>query len=685
MISKGPSLVFGASGEQGRVVVEGLVDTGYSPVYAFTRLKHDTYLTDAIGAKLITGDLENPDDVRIALRQTGAQTIYLVTTTALPTEIGQTTGFSAAATAEFQAIVKFFHLLKAVYDEDKLPRHVVLSTRDNVQEVTRKNFEETGDIWIDPLDDGSIVPHYSAKGKGAQYALRYLDDIGDLKLTCLALPFMYSNFLGFFCPLPNEGRTQWVLSASLGEGKVDMMGSADLAAIVPNIFANSDKYDGEIIRLVGERLTIDEVAGAFADLFGKDVIYNPLTPVEVAALPFAAAPAMAQMCQFLGDPRSLQHDLEVSKEVAFPKQLQRFEDWLLTHSDSTAFTQVGLDVDAPDIESVTVFGATSSEGVSVVKGLLADRRKSYRIRATTRHLDSEKAKALQKLDPSRIDLVYADFDNIDSCRAALAGEFSQGVFLATDFYEDAAQDMEAEEQHAKNVIDACEAAKNVKHVVFSTMESVEEMNQKLNLGLPKVIDSKGKEGTIVQFDAKARAAAYARTKKISVTYILMPCYSEVFFDMIEKRIEQGKEKLVLTIPLKNDAKVMCMSVDELGPAVANIFDSYQVYAGHEIGLVTDFVSIAEVKDLIAEIFLANEKDAMTLETEEVSSDDWIEAKDTYMKDLGQMFAYMSHSDAVKMRRSIAKTMKLVPEARALRQWVEQNRENVAFREKLGLR
>jgi hypothetical protein len=38
-----------------------------------------------------------------------------------------------------------------------------------------------------------------------------------------------------------------------------------------------------------------------------------------------------------------------------------------------------------------------------------------------------------------------------------------------------------------------------------------------------------------------------------------------------------------------------MSVEDLGTAVANIFDSYQVYAGHEIGLVTYFVMITGSK------------------------------------------------------------------------------------------
>jgi hypothetical protein len=50
-----------------------------------------------------------------------------------------------------------------------------------------------------------------------------------------------------------------------------------------------------------------------------------------------------------------------------------------------------------------------------------------------------------------------------------------------------------------------------------------------------------------------------------------------------------------------------------------------------------------------------------------------------------MFACMSRSEAIQQRHSVAKTMKLVPSARPLRQWVEQNVDNASFREKLGLR
>jgi len=227
------AVVFGANSEQGRAVVEGLVDEGYA-VTAFTRATDtDTlcYFTDALSATVKHGDLQNPDHVRDALQQHTA--IFLVTATELPTDIGQTTGFSEAAEDEYQVIVLFFQILLEVYQNDKRPRHVVLSVRDNVQAVNLKELEETGDLWISPLPDGSIVPHYSAKGRGGEYAVDLLKDVPDLKLTLITMPFLYSNFLGFFTPL-YDGASQWQITACFGDGtnKIDMMGASDLAKIV---------------------------------------------------------------------------------------------------------------------------------------------------------------------------------------------------------------------------------------------------------------------------------------------------------------------------------------------------------------------------------------------------------------------------------------------------------------------
>ena len=229
-----PALVFGANTEQGRAVVEGLVDTGrYDPVYVFTRETDPEvihYLTDGLGGTLVVnssgsgsgnyGDLENPDHVTRALLETRAPAIFLATD---------------AAERECQVILLFFEWLVLAYQKDHVARHVVFVTAENVQEINLQVLEETGELWIAPLEDGSIVPHFTAKAKGAAQAMAALEPYRpDLQLTLVTMPFLYSNFLGFFTPLPDETGTQWNLCACFGDGanQIDMMGSADLGRIV---------------------------------------------------------------------------------------------------------------------------------------------------------------------------------------------------------------------------------------------------------------------------------------------------------------------------------------------------------------------------------------------------------------------------------------------------------------------
>ncbi len=450
-----------------------------------------------------------------------------------------------------------------------------------------------------------------------------------------------------------------------------MMSGSDLGRVVVAVAENATIYDNRNLRIAAERISMDEIARSFSDLYGKDVIYNPLLPKELAELEFASAPAMAQMCQFLGCKTDLhlEHDVGLTEQILAPRVPTKFSSWILTHSDAAAFGRVGLDLDTPELTKICVFGALSPQGKSVVKGLLADSRKAYHIRCTTRRdLASPEVKEVINLDPNRVSFVQADFDNVESCKEAVIG--MDGAFLVADLHEAKLTETanpEVEEQHARNIIDACED--RVKHLVFSTMET----NDNIDSDLP--------HRELLELSSKARTAAYARSKKMSVTFVLMPCYSEAFFRMMDVRSDgDGKEKLVLKLPSSNGQKIMCMSVEELGTAVANIFDSYQCFAGHEIGLVTDFVTVSEVQEIFQDVFSEHTVEAETLDTK-----DWVEATDTYMKDLGQLFAGASDSKAIFGRHSVAKTLQLVPTARNLKRWVEQNRDDPAFREKLGLR
>jgi hypothetical protein len=59
---------------------------------------------------------------------------------------------------------------------------------------------------------------------------------------------------------------------------------------------DSTKFNGKNLRIAAEQISMDKIALAFTDLFGKDVVYNPLLPQELAALEFASAPAPWHKC-----------------------------------------------------------------------------------------------------------------------------------------------------------------------------------------------------------------------------------------------------------------------------------------------------------------------------------------------------------------------------------------------------
>ena len=521
-----------------------------------------------------------------------------------------------------------------------------------------------------------------------------------LSLTTITLPLLHKNLALSATPLPTNSTgsqaTQWSISACLGDSPIDMFSVSDLRYIVPVLFQEYEKYQGRTIKISGEKVTLDEVASQFSDLFGKDVIYSPLTLEEMSMLDIPGAPAFAQMCHYLISPYA-NHDLDETKSILAlcGRKPQSFEDWLLSHSDEVAFEKVGLTKDGKPIECVAVFNATSIQGESVIKGLLADTRKQYSIRAciygdaqqSDNPLEAHGVSQIQALDPERIIIHYVDLDDVQSCLSILEGV--DGAFVAVDFYHThpnlPTNAERQEERHASVVIEACASSGSVKHLILCTMESAADVENELK----DTTDSKP------LFDVKARVAAYARANNISMTFVVMPLYNEYFFyalaDRIHKRRGLANESNDLNgkkggTSTSSDEKVVCMSIEELGSAVANIFDSYEVYSGHEVGLITDILSLEEATEIVEKVFFDQHRAAETDESEQLASSTTSSYKvDTVARDLGQMFRCYSKTEAVKQRASIAKTLELVPDAKPFKSWLEENRDNVEFREMLGIR
>src|SRR5205823_14947770 len=115
-----------------------------------------------------------------------------------------------------------------------------------------------------------------------------------------------------------------------------------------------------------------------------------------------------------------------------------------------------------DRKIIAVIGATGAQGGGLVRAMMADKSSSFRPRALTRNINSEKAKALAA---AGVEVVAADADEPGSVDRAFAGAY--GAFCVTNFWEHFSPERELTQ--AGNMARAAKAAKP-EHVIWPTLE-----------------------------------------------------------------------------------------------------------------------------------------------------------------------------------------------------------------------
>jgi len=193
---------------------------------------------------------------------------------------------------------------------------------------------------------------------------------------------------------------------------------------------------------------------------------------------------------------------------------------------------------------VCVFGATGSQGGSVVEALLKDGK--WRVRAITRKADSAEAKALKDRG---CEVVECDMtgtkggltDCMNGCCAA---------FLMTDFWDKSM--MMKETEMGKKLVDAAKAA-GVKHVLWSTLPNVEkESNGKYDV--PHFTDKAKVDDYIREMQSKTPKAFQ------HVTFIRPAFYYQNFDNFFPPKKEG--DTWVFTIP--NIPQLIAFDVNETG-------------------------------------------------------------------------------------------------------------------------
>ncbi|NKX86533.1 NmrA/HSCARG family protein [Nocardia coubleae] len=273
-------LVTGATGGQGGAVARGLLGGGWR-VRALVRDPHTPAAREltALGAELVTGDLDDPASLRAAAH--GAHGVFSVQPADLTAPQPETEVRQGKNVADAAAAVGAAHL---VYSSVGAARHK------------------------------SGVAHFETKAE----IEAHIEALG-VPATVLRPVFFMENWRHL---MPEVVDGERVGSLALGsETTLQMIALADIGSIAVEVFGNADEFIGEQLDIAGDQLTPRQIARMFTEFDGIPTRFTR-QPVEELR---GVSGELAAMFSWL-DEHGYEADIHALRR-RFP-QLLTFENWL---------------------------------------------------------------------------------------------------------------------------------------------------------------------------------------------------------------------------------------------------------------------------------------------------------------------------------------------------------------------
>ena len=315
----------------------------------------------------------------------------------------------------------------------------------------------------------------------------------------------------------------------------------------------------------------------------------------------------------------------------------------------------------PDKKIIAVTGATGSQGGGLVRAILADPNGGFAVRALTRDVNSEKARALQKLGA---EVVQADVDDIASLRRAFTGAY--GAFCVTFFW--AHMSPEKETADARALAQAAKDA-GVKHVIWSTLEDTRKFVPLSDNRMP-TLQGKYK---VPHLDAKGEADDDFR--KLPSTLLLTSFYFDnlVNFGLEPKRDADGK--LSFSLPMA-DKPMSCIAAEDIGKCTYGIFKKPEQFIGKTVGIAGEHVTgsqmAAEMGEALGEPVSYNYVPPEVFRTFGFPG----------AEDLGNMFQFFRDFEKeFSAARSIEFSRSVNPELQNFRTWLKENASRIPVEKK----
>jgi len=236
-----------------------------------------------------------------------------------------------------------------------------------------------------------------------------------------------------------------------------------------------------------------------------------------------------------------------------------------------------------DKKIIAIVGATGAQGGGLARAILDDPDGGFAVRAITRNIGSDKAKALAARGA---EVVAADLDDEASLERAFQG--AHGAYCVTNFWEHFSP--EKEKAQARNLAQAAKAA-GVHHVIWSTLEDTRQLVPLSDERMPTLMG----HYKVPHFDAKGESNAYFSQAGVPTTFLLTSFYWDnlIHFGLGPKPGADGV--LELTLPM-GDAPLPGIAVDDIGRSAYGIFKQGDALIGKTVGIVGESLTGAQMAE-----------------------------------------------------------------------------------------
>jgi len=307
---------------------------------------------------------------------------------------------------------------------------------------------------------------------------------------------------------------------------------------------------------------------------------------------------------------------------------------------------------------IAVLGATGAQGGGLVRAILNDKSGEFTVRALTRDINSDKAKAIANMGA---EVVAVDIDNNDSLKKAFKGAY--GVYAVTFFWEHFSP-----EKETAQVVSIAKAAKenNVQHVVWSTLEDTRKWIPLDDNRMPTLMGNY----KVPHFDCKGEADKFFTEQGVPTTNLLTSFYWDnfIYFGMGPKKGENGK--LALTLPM-GDKKLPGISAKDIGKTAYNIFKSGNEFVGKTVAISGGNLTGKEMADAFTKAL------GQEVVYNAVPFDVYRSFGFPGAEDLGNMFQFKhDFEDYFCGVRNIESAKKLNPAMQSLDSWLEENKSKI---------